>query len=76
LKAEFPHLWPYIEKFHGHKAEYSADALKSLLGQRWEKKCKDLISIGVLKKSERHRKIIYTIPYVYRGSLEIVQGRV
>ncbi len=27
LKAEFPHLWPHIEKFHGGKTEYSAEAL-------------------------------------------------
>lgn len=75
LRAEFPHLWPYIEKFHDGKTEYTESAIRSLLGQGWEQICKDLISIGVIKKKERSGKVSYTFPYVYRYGLGLAQGR-
>jgi len=75
LRAEFPHLWPYIEKFHNGKTEYAESAVRSLLGQGWESICKDLISIGVIKKMERKEKVSYVFPYVYRYGLQLAQGR-
>ena len=75
LKAEFPHLWPHIEKFVGGKTEYAENAIRALLGNRWEQICKDLISIGVIKKIERSEKNFYAFPYVYRYGLELAQGR-
>jgi hypothetical protein len=70
LKAEFPHLWPEIEKFQGGKSEYSIEALQKLLGRHWEKICSDLVSVGLLTK----QKDTYWIPYVYRKGLELTQG--
>jgi hypothetical protein len=32
LKAEFPHLWPFVEKFEGGKTEYDSSSLQKLLG--------------------------------------------
>jgi hypothetical protein len=71
LRAEFPHLWPDIEKFQGGKSEYSAGAIQVLFGKHWEKSCSDLISIGLLTK----QKNTYWIPHLYRKGLELTQGR-
>ncbi|MGA3164001.1 MAG: hypothetical protein ABSD77_07395 [Verrucomicrobiota bacterium] len=71
LKAEFPHLWPVIERFQGGKSEYSANALQALLGRDWEKSCSDLISIGLIKKQEN----TYWVPHLYRKGLDLTQGR-
>jgi len=76
LKAEFPHLWGHIEKFHGGKTEYAGSAIRSLLGQDWEQICKDLVSIGVIKKKTVKGRVSYTFPYVYRHGLNLAQGSV
>ncbi len=70
LEAEFPHLWEYIEKLIGGKTEYTEVAIKKIFGGNWEKIVNDLLSIGVLSKN----KNIYKIPFLYRKSLEAVQG--
>jgi hypothetical protein len=70
LRAEFPHLWPDIEKFQGGKSEYSAETLQNLFGRHWEKTCSDLISIGLLTK----QKHTYWIPHLYRKGLDLTQG--
>ncbi len=44
LKAEFPHLWPYIQKFEGGKTEYDSQSLENVLGKDWESISADLIS--------------------------------
>ena len=75
LQAEFPHLWPYIEKFEGGKTEYDEQSLQKLLGKKWESICSDLLSIGVLGKSGRGDQVTYWFPYVYRKSLGLTQGR-
>lgn len=76
LRAEFPHLWPFIEKFVGGKAEYTESAIRTLLGKDWEQISKDLISIGVIKKMESKGKVSYAFPYLYRHGLELAQGRI
>jgi len=73
LKAEFPHLWPYIEKFQGGKSEYSTEAIQQLLGRHWERVVSDLMSIGLIQ--ERRGADTYWIPYVYRKGLDLTQGR-
>lgn len=70
LEAEFPHLWEYIEKLVGGKTQYTEGTIKKLFGKNWEKILNDLISIGVLSKN----KDIYNIPFLYRKSLEAIQG--
>jgi hypothetical protein len=75
LKAEFPHLWPHIEKFVRGKAEYSPAALRKLFGPTWETVATDLMSIGLLAKSRRATGDLFTIPFLYRDGLEITQGR-
>jgi hypothetical protein len=70
LRAEFPHLWPDIEKFQGGKSDYSAQAIQALFGKHWEKSCSDLISIGLLTK----QKNTYKIPHLYRKGLDLTQG--
>jgi hypothetical protein len=75
LKAEFPHLWPFIEKFQGGKAEYSADALRKIFGKDWENTVKDLVAIGLIRKSQSGDQQTFWFPFVYRAGLEITQGR-
>jgi hypothetical protein len=76
LKAEFPHLWQNIEKFVGGKTEYSPNALKDLFGKEWERACKDLVAIGLLRKTQRSGQQTYSFPFVFRPGLELTQGRV
>ncbi len=75
LKAEFPPLWPFIEKFQGGKAEYSADALRKIFGKDWENIIKDLVAIGLIRKSQSGDQQTFWFPFVYRAGLEITQGR-
>jgi hypothetical protein len=75
LRAEFPHLWPLIEKFQGGKSEYSMTALQGVLGKQWEKSSADLIAIGLLRKRERAGLTTFWIPYLYRKGLDLTQGR-
>ena len=73
LKAEFPHLWPSIEKFEGGKTEYDSSTLQELLGSGWEKIVSDLLSLGVLGK--RGKEVTYVFPHLYRRGLSLSQGR-
>ena len=75
LKAEFPHLWPHIEKFEGGKTEYDSASLQKLLGKNWEKPVTDLVSIGVLGKRGKGKDHTYWFPYIYRKGLSLTQGR-
>jgi hypothetical protein len=76
LKAEFPHLWPHIEKFAGGKAEYSDAAIRALLGRRSDGAISDLVKVGVLEKIRAgNGRISYKIPFLYRGALGLTQGR-
>jgi hypothetical protein len=75
LKAEFPHLWPHIEKFQGGKSEYSAFAVQRLLGKGWQDAVNDLVSVGFLRKRERGGAPCFWVPYLYRKGLELTQGK-
>ncbi len=75
LQAEYPHLFPKMEKFAKGKSEYSQNALKKLLGRKWEKSVADLHSIGFLQKTKLKGKITYKVPYIYSVGLEITRGK-
>lgn len=75
LKAEFPHLWPSIEKLVRGKAEYSATALRRLFGSGWEATASDMMSIGLISKRRSTGDDVFTIPFLYREGLQITQGR-
>jgi hypothetical protein len=76
LRAELPHLWPYIEKFVGQRTEYSERALLQLLGPRSAAAISDLVNIGLLSRTrERDGTSSYAIPFLYREGLELTQGR-
>jgi hypothetical protein len=72
LRAELPHLWPYIEKLRGQKTEFSERALRGLIGSRAEGVIPDLVSIGLLERADQN----YKIPFLFREGLELTQGRV
>ena len=77
FRREFRHLWPSIEKFHGGKTEYSRCALAQLLGTDWESICKDLVSIGLFRRTviRKTGQETYQFPFVYKGGLELTRGR-
>jgi hypothetical protein len=77
LKAEFPHLWPKIEKFEGGRTEYRVGTLKKMFGKRWQDICGDLVSIGLLQQRGRTNggSETYWIPHLYRKGLDLTQGK-
>lgn len=75
LQAEFPHLQEGIQKFKRGKTEYSLGALKLLLGSGWDATAHDLVSIGFLAESKKRGTTSYSIPFIYRHSLQLTQGK-
>jgi len=71
LKAEFPHLWPQIEKFEGGKTEYGIAQIQKILGSNWKAVVNDLMSIGVIGKHMRGSQVTYRFPYLYRKGLNL-----
>lgn len=74
LSAEFPHLWPHIEKFTSGKADYTEKTLKLLLGKEWKVIAADLESIGFLTMTRKSSGGVFRIPQLYRKGLQITQG--
>ncbi len=75
LEAEFPHLWKHIEKFIDGKAEYDGEALQVILGSDWRSIADDLVAIGFLSKATKSGRNMYSIPFLYRHSLNVTQGK-
>jgi hypothetical protein len=76
LRAELPHLWPYIERFVGQRTEWTERALRQLLGAGAAATVNDLVNIGLLSRTrERDGLHTYKIPFMYREGLELTQGR-
>lgn len=75
LQAEFPHLWVHMEKFIGKKTDYDLGTLRTLLGKEWNIILEDLIAIGFLARGTKNREDVYRIPFLYRHSMELTQGR-
>jgi len=74
LQAEFPHLWPHIEKFQGGKASFSEQSAERLLGTKAKSILADLVGIGLLSMSHRGNVPTYTFPHLYRKGLDLTQG--
>lgn len=75
LQAEFPHLWPHIERLVGGKTEYNEQTLRRTFGPEWRRVTDDLVSIGLFATATRRGEPAYTIPFLYRKGLEVTQGR-
>lgn len=75
LKAEYPHLWPLMERLRGQKTEYSERAIRQLLGSD-SRGLDDLVSVGLLEKSQKKGEARYRVPFLYRDGLELAQGSV
>jgi hypothetical protein len=63
-----------MEKFLGGKTDYSEDALKDLLGQRWKEITDNLLSIGFLSKGVKNKEPLFSIPFLYRHGMNLTQG--
>lgn len=74
LRAEFPHLWPSIEKFIGGKSSYSETGMQKVLGNNWKSIIADFLSIGLISERESGGEKFYWFPFLYRRGLEITQG--
>jgi hypothetical protein len=74
LQAEFPHLWPFIEKFEGGKSSLSEATIQRVLGNKTKSVVTDLVAIGVLSVTKRGGECTYTFPYLYRKGLALTQG--
>lgn len=73
LKAEFPHLWEdYLSKFQNQKSTLMLPALARLLGASDSSTLKILEDIGFLRAVPKKRS--YTVPYLYRHGMRMVQG--
>lgn len=76
LKAELPHLWPYIEKLVGQKTEYSGRALRLMFGTGSERIVEDLVKIGLFQRQRRSAGDTYKVPFLFRDGLELTQGTI
>ena len=76
LKAEFPRLWPIMERFEMGKCEYRLDALVDLIGPENKRHIEDLLNIGFLSKKPVGDTIVFTIPHVYRECLDARAARI
>jgi hypothetical protein len=74
LQAEFPHLWPFIEKFEGGKSSLSEVTALRIVGSRAKSILGDLVAIGVLSATKRGGECTYTFPSLYRKGLGLTQG--
>lgn len=75
LQAEFPHLWEdYLSKFQNQKSTLMLPALARLLGTSDSRTLKILEDIGFLRAVPNKRS--YTVPYLYRHGMRMVQGTV
>lgn len=73
LRAEFPHLWTdYLARFENQKATLSKVALARILGTEDPKIPKILAEVGFLRFIPK--KGLYSVPYLYRHGMKMVQG--
>lgn len=75
LQAEFPHLWKHIEKFDGGKTDYTANALRAVLGKEWKAITANLLAIGFLSKGSKRGEDVFSIPFLYRHGMNLTQGK-
>lgn len=75
LQAEFPHLWTHMAKFIGGKTEYNEQTLLALLGTGWKGVAEDLVAIGFLAKKSAASGPTYSVPFLYRYGMDMIQGK-
>jgi len=64
-----------MEKFIGKKTDFDVKVLRALLGREWKPIVEDLVAIGFLSRGTKRNEDVYTIPFLYRHSMELTQGR-
>ena len=78
LYAEHSNLRPYISKLDGEKCEHTDESL----GKIWNVKASEafriaesLINIGFFEKKGTREAPTFWVPFIYRDTLNLVQGR-
>ena len=78
LYAEYPEYKPWIEKLEGQKTEQTEEALAALWGTgepETTRRAQRLVEIGFFEQRVRGGTPSYWVPFLYRDSLKMVQGR-
>ena len=78
LYAEHADKKPFIERLRGAKAELTPEALAEV----WElpeedaaQQAASLVEVGFFRAPKYGEELTYWVPFLYRPSLELVQGR-
>jgi hypothetical protein len=64
-----------MEKFDGGKTDYTAKALRTLLGTEWSAITTHLLAIGFLSKGSKRGEEVFSIPFLYRHGMNLTQGK-
>lgn len=77
LYAEFPDLKQWLEKLRGEKTSQTPSTLSIIWGISHEEAltiASSLITVGFFEKRGTQQEPEYRVPFLYRDSLEMVQG--
>jgi len=78
LLSEYNEYLSYFEALRGKKSEHNLSTLSELWNTSTEEAAKianNLTSIGFFIKKKEKDDISYWVPFIYRGALELVQGK-
>jgi hypothetical protein len=78
LMSEYSEYILYFEALRGKKSEHNSSTLAALWGIAQDEATKianELTSIGFFIKKKDKSDTSYWIPFIYRGALELVQGK-
>ncbi len=78
LVAEYPEFKAYMDKLDGKKAEHNTEALAELWAVTAENAGRiadGLVSVGFFEKRGENNTSSYWVPFLYRGALDLVQGK-
>ena len=78
LYAEYPSERPFVSKLEGQKAEQTPETLAELWSVNREdaiSKANRLVELGFFEERGTSEQPTYWVPFLYRDSLKLVQGR-
>jgi hypothetical protein len=50
-------------------------ALQTLLGKKWQSVTDHLLAVGFFSKNEKEGEAVFSIPFLYRHSMQLTPGR-
>lgn len=76
--AEYPEFQKLTDKLRGEKSEQTSDSLSKiweLTEEQSEKHADDLVTTGFFEQRGGAGAYTYWVPFLYRGALDLVQGK-